>query len=541
MKRLIRILFKINQNSISMKEKTHKTKFVKLMFAIMLIFLTFNSCRKNDFVLQNNSQNYEDLKAEFFNTSITNDTEVKYLAADIKKQDSIFKFLPDFVRKNGIPKWDKVFYKTNKGTSLYVKQKSISINSISTSSQTTNSSSNSQGIFFIPLQSQNSNEIKSYITAYKHNDSLYSYRLYNKDSINKIVPKTKVEEQNLLTTQSVFGHFEKDINNADSVIIGGAKKGIIKNARISFEPPTELSKSTYSSQSFTHMDCSMTISIYVVYEYSPATSWTYDHFQIVAAVMVVQIDCSGGGGGSIGGGGGNWWNYGSGWPWYGGGGGNDPSWGFWWTSGGGGIGIPQEIFPDPNVLGNFIDDPSIFEDDPTQVTFDYNRDPWPTINNVLSTSQFVEYDYRNCLALTQDQISKAALRDLGYGSAYKIYDANGGPYPNTTKSGMNYIITKLQAGKPVIVGVDNRQGTPSSVNADGKTDHFITIVGSGQDSQGKYLQFYDNATNNSSKGCSSSNKLYYNERTGIITGYSAANGAPPTYYDYIVTQIRKNQ
>lgn len=78
--------------------------------------------------------------------------------------------------------------------------------------------------------------------------------------------------------------------------------------------------------------------------------------------------------------------------------------------------------------------------------------------------------------------------------------------------------------KPVIVGVDNRPGTPSSKNADGKTDHFITIDGTGQDSQGKYLTFYDNATNLTSKGCSSNNKLYYNENTGIITGFSAANG-----------------
>uniref|UniRef100_UPI00083124D2 hypothetical protein n=1 Tax=Hydrotalea flava TaxID=714549 RepID=UPI00083124D2 len=248
------------------------------------------------------------------------------------------------------------------------------------------------------------------------------------------------------------------------------------------------------------------------------------------------------------------WDYGTGYPYFpwnpgggisggGGAGPYEPDWSWWWTGGGstGGGGFPYEIIPDANVLGDFVDDPNIFEDDPTQVTFDYNQDPWPTINNVLSPSQFVKYDYRNCLALAKDQIAKAGLRDLGYGSAFKVYDVNGGPYPSVAKTGINYIITKLQSGKPVIVGVDNRPGTPSSVNADGKTDHFITIVGSGQDSQGKYLTFYDNATNLTSKGCSSNNKLYYDETKGVITGYSAANGAPPIYYDYIVTQIRKNQ
>jgi hypothetical protein len=237
---------------------------------------------------------------------------------------------------------------------------------------------------------------------------------------------------------------------------------------------------------------------------------TYDYISV----------CFDGGGGGYGGGG------------FGGGGD---------LGGGGGGGFPIEIIPDPNILGDFFDDPNIFEDDPTQVTFDYNQDPWPTINNVLLPSQFVEYDHRNCLTLAIDQISKAGLRDLGYGSAFKVYDANGGPYPSIAKSGINYIFTKLQAGKPVIVGVDNRPGTPSSTNADGKTDHFVTIVGSGQNSQGKYLTFYDNATNLTSKGCSSNNKLYYDENTGIISGYSAANGAPPIYHDYIVTQIRKNQ
>lgn len=72
------------------------------------------------------------------------------------------------------------------------------------------------------------------------------------------------------------------------------------------------------------------------------------------------------------------------------------------------------------------------------------------------------------------------------------------------------------------------------------TDHFVTIVGSGQDSQGTYLTFYDNATNIPSKGTSSLNKLYYDATTGIITGKSAVPYAN-AYSDYIVTQIRKNQ
>ena len=199
-----------------------------------------------------------------------------------------------------------------------------------------------------------------------------------------------------------------------------------------------------------------------------------------------------------------------------------------------------EILPDPLVLGNFEDDPAVFEEDITQISFNVHQDPWPSIQNVLLSSQFVEYNYENCLALVKAQIAKAGVSDLGYGSAYKIYDALGGPYPNIAKSGVEYIITKLKLGLPVVVGIDNRPGTPSTKNADGRTDHFVSIVGCGQDAHGKYFTFFDNATNDVNKGTSSSNKLYYDQSTGILSGKSAVPFAN-AYSNYIVTQVRKNK
>lgn len=196
-----------------------------------------------------------------------------------------------------------------------------------------------------------------------------------------------------------------------------------------------------------------------------------------------------------------------------------------------------EIIPNELTLGNFIDDPNYFEEDNMQISFNYQLNTWPTISNVLSKSDFVEYDYRNCLVLVKDQITKANVRDIGYGSAFKVYDNNGGPYPNIAKDGVEYIISKLSIGKPIIVGVDNRPGTPSLTNADGKTDHFIVIVGSGNDVGGNFFTFFDNATNNIHKGTSNLNKLYYND----ASGKSAAAPQVAPYYDYIVTQIRKNK
>jgi hypothetical protein len=194
------------------------------------------------------------------------------------------------------------------------------------------------------------------------------------------------------------------------------------------------------------------------------------------------------------------------------------------------------------VLGNFVDDPNFFEDDNiTQIVFNFDQQIWPTISNVLSTNEFVGLDGRNCLQLAREQIGRRGLTDLGYGSAFKVYDSNGGPYPSVAKDGVNYIISKLQSGKPVIVGVDNRPGTPSTSNTDGKTDHFITIVGSGENSLGKYFTFFDNATSSSSSGTTPFSKLYYSASSGIISGPAFVNPNYSPYYAYRVTQIRKNK
>ena len=201
-----------------------------------------------------------------------------------------------------------------------------------------------------------------------------------------------------------------------------------------------------------------------------------------------------------------------------------------------------EIIPDYEDLGDFLDDPDYFKDNPKRISFEYQQDPWPTIQSVIGLNSFVEYGKDvNCLILVKGQIAITGVRDLGYGSAYKVFDSQGGPYADVAENGVEYIITKLKSGKPVVVGVDNRVGSPSSQNADGKTDHFVTIVGAGEDAAGKYFTFFDNATNLVNKGANVNNKLYYNSATGLITGKSATTPSKPKYYDYKVTQMWKNK
>ena len=88
------------------------------------------------------------------------------------------------------------------------------------------------------------------------------------------------------------------------------------------------------------------------------------------------------------------------------------------------------------------------------------------------------------------------------------------------------------------MGIDDAPGHTG--NLDSTTDHFIVIVGMGTDSNGKYFQFYDNATGAISNGTSPLNKLYYNSSTGLISGTSQA--VPySTGLTYTITMIRKSK
>ncbi|WP_167517124.1 hypothetical protein, partial [Hydrotalea flava] len=87
------------------------------IFSFFIMISLLFGCRKYDSLPNIKSLHYAQLQQHFFNTSTTTDVAIKKLAADISRQDSIYKFLPAFVKKNGIPRWDKVIYSTNQSVS----------------------------------------------------------------------------------------------------------------------------------------------------------------------------------------------------------------------------------------------------------------------------------------------------------------------------------------------------------------------------------------------------------------------------------------
>jgi hypothetical protein len=310
-----------------------------LLLSITLIFL---NCRKTDSGFSNQdkqTQDYSQLKKQFFNASAA-DPEVQKVANDIKKQDSIFKFLPNFVKKNGIPKWDKVLYQVKKGETT-----TASSNGRGSSTARTFTEDGSQGIFLIPLQSTTSPDIQSYITAYKHNDSLYTYRLYNKDSLSTIHPDSIQAKTNLLNTEAVFGYFEKTINGKDSISVTAPANGQLKNVKIGFDTTVQSGRHGNTRESVLVCDIVMTLT--VEYEWRDFVYGGGDWYA-VSATLEINLTCTGDGGGGgcecssfdPQGAGNYWWMYGTGWPWYTTGGGYnfylDPNapWYPWWTSGG---------------------------------------------------------------------------------------------------------------------------------------------------------------------------------------------------------------
>ncbi len=131
------------------------------------------------------------------------------------------------------------------------------------------------------------------------------------------------------------------------------------------------------------------------------------------------------------------------------------------------------------------------------------------------------------------------------GQTYKIYDELLGPNPDFTQpnafnEAVGYIYRSLQAGIPVVVGVDCRDGTTIPSN-DNTTDHFIIITGTFGFGLGyNYFKFFDCSTSRRNVGASNNNYLQVNSNT--ITGWSPTIFAgTPGHHQYYVTQVRRSK
>lgn len=201
------------------------------------------------------------------------------------------------------------------------------------------------------------------------------------------------------------------------------------------------------------------------------------------------------------------------------------------------VGEPNSsIDKNDNVSGGY--------DNTTYNQFNPQQEPWPTISNIISINNFIGWNHpgipKNCMDYAKAQIAIKGYQISNYydnGQTFQIYTAQNGVNWTALSQGLSYLKYALSNGIPVIVGIDDAPGNPG--NLDNTTDHFVVIVGMGSDISGNYFTFYDNADNESIKGASAFNKMYYNSTSGLIQGNSMTDYA--TGLTYILTQIRKSK
>lgn len=187
---------------------------------------------------------------------------------------------------------------------------------------------------------------------------------------------------------------------------------------------------------------------------------------------------------------------------------------------------------------------------------------WENIERVMPISQFEGWTEpplpRGCYDYVCKQLKNAGytLKSLGWGTIkkinpyiYQIYFADGPIGGINTKeqvkenyiNGVKYLKKALSEGIPVMVGIDDEDG---SKNTDKITDHFVVIIGMGTDEMGNYFLFDDNATGEIDIGTSNKNRLYCLCEDWLIRGVADKRNRyfnKCTYQSYTVTQIRESK
>jgi hypothetical protein len=187
----------------AMKRSIHASALPRLLFFTFTLLVVIFSCTKQDVHLQQQEDDVEKFLALPGNAG----SELKSISAWFKKENSKEPFLQDFIRKNGIPVWDKTLS-----------------NLPSLRDQDNPGSRQQAGVFFIPLKKQNGNTITAYIVVYKYSNGSYRFKTYNKEENEAIQPITEKDRNDAKQILSIFGYFEKIINNNTLTTVGPTRR-----------------------------------------------------------------------------------------------------------------------------------------------------------------------------------------------------------------------------------------------------------------------------------------------------------------------------
>ena len=187
--------------------------------------------------------------------------------------------------------------------------------------------------------------------------------------------------------------------------------------------------------------------------------------------------------------------------------------------------------------------------DPDGCDVDDPPTKWKTIDPVIPKKLFVGWKrspYRedimkknggnepNCNEYTRKQLEIVGCVATGSDSKNNMYPYQEGSGINMeqTAKAISYIQGQLEQGIPVMIGVD--EGVPQNIN-EGTTDHFLVIVGQGNDENGNYFIVYDNARHETEEGTSEMNRIYLKEDGRL---YGEMPRPSNRYVPYTISQVR---
>jgi hypothetical protein len=101
--------------------------------------------------------------------------------------------------------------------------------------------------------------------------------------------------------------------------------------------------------------------------------------------------------------------------------------------------------------------------------------------------------------------------------------------------GMQALNAELDAGRPVIVGVDYHSGKS---NFDNLTDHWVVIVGRGSSNKGQYYTYYEVAEKEEAEATDTSKNRFYFHAKGYLESIEKTTNSSKKFL--IVTAIRIN-
>ena len=179
--------------------------------------------------------------------------------------------------------------------------------------------------------------------------------------------------------------------------------------------------------------------------------------------------------------------------------------------------------------------------------------PWRYIAPVIPKNKFIGWGnspfYQNfikkngiapqCADYAREQLRVVGVL-VGGGSEptnMYVYSEKKGANKVVLDKAIKYIKSELESGRPVFIGVDD---APNQKINEGTTDHFLVIVGMGNDKNGNYFQVYDNASGDVQDGTNSSNKLYHDEKKNIVKGRTNTSYSQRVN-PYKLSQVRKNK